>query len=64
MPTPSSPSILDLVKEEALVYGMDGGDWIWMIFMMVFLLVALVALIYLAVRLAGSAADHNPEARR
>jgi uncharacterized membrane protein len=47
------------------VYGMDGADWIWMSFMMVFWLVVLVALIYFVVRLAGrEAADHTPEARR
>jgi hypothetical protein len=40
---------------------MDGGDWIWMSFMMVSWLVALLALIYLVVRLAGRAADHHPK---
>ncbi len=35
-----------------------------MSFMMVSWLVALLALIYLVVRLAGRAADHHPEARR
>jgi uncharacterized membrane protein len=47
------------------VYWMDGGDWIWMSFMMVFWLVVLVALIYFVVRLAvHAAADHSREARR
>jgi uncharacterized membrane protein len=43
---------------------MEGGSWIWMSVMMVFWLVALVALIYFVVKLAGRAApDHSPEAR-
>lgn len=32
---------------------MNGGNWFWMAFMMVWLVVALGALIYLAVRLVG-----------
>jgi uncharacterized membrane protein len=47
------------------MYGMDGGDWIWMSFMMVLWLVVLVALIYLVIRLAQQAStDHGREARR
>jgi hypothetical protein len=35
------------------VHWMDGSDWIWMSFMMVFWLVVLGAVIYAAVRLAN-----------
>jgi flagellar biogenesis protein FliO len=43
---------------------MDGGSWFWMSAMMVFWLAALLALIYVVVKLAGRAApDHSREAR-
>jgi hypothetical protein len=35
------------------VHMMDGWDWVWMPFMMVFWLVVLGAVIYVAVRLAN-----------
>jgi len=36
-----------------MYHSMDGGDWVWMSFAMVFGLVVLAAVVYAAVRLAN-----------
>jgi hypothetical protein len=46
-------------KEVSLHVWMDGWDWLWMSFMMVFWLVVLGAVIYVAVRLAKPAATRT-----
>jgi hypothetical protein len=38
-------------KEETMYHWMDGWDWIWMSFMMVFWVVLLGAVVFIAVRL-------------
>jgi heme/copper-type cytochrome/quinol oxidase subunit 2 len=39
--------------KEAAMHWMDGWDWVWMTFMMVFWVVALAAAVYVAVKLAN-----------
>jgi hypothetical protein len=53
MPHTCSGAILTAHRKGVSVHMMDGWDWAWMPFMMVFWLVVLGAVIYVAVRLAN-----------
>lgn len=53
MPHVCPEAILTARRKEVSVHTMDGWDWFWMPFMIVFWLVVLGAVIYVAVRLAN-----------
>ncbi|MGH3141975.1 MAG: hypothetical protein ACRDO9_02420 [Gaiellales bacterium] len=48
----TSGMILARSRKEAVMHWMDGWDWFWMSFMMVFWAVVLGAVVYVAVKLA------------
>jgi hypothetical protein len=50
---PTAERSLTARRKGVSVHMMDGWDWVWMPFMMVFWLVVLGAVIYVAVRLAN-----------
>jgi hypothetical protein len=53
MQRPASPAILDAaLGKRCAVHWMNGWDWAWMSFMMVFWIGVLGAIVYAAIRLA------------
>jgi len=59
---PLDPTLQPLcVNEGAVMHWMDGWNWVWMSFMMVFWIAVLGAVIYFVVRLTQRPpGEHNP----